>query len=368
MKHLVTHNPADPMPALALKAYKVVLVVDVVESVRLMAGHEAEVVARWCAFMDDAARRVLPQHRGRLVKSLGDGLLADFDQPVDAVKTAIEFHTFFMPANRQLPTNQQIHMRAGIHASHLFLGEHDVYGHGVNLAARVATLGQAGEIVVTAPVRDGIVDGVDADLEDMGKSYLKHWPEPVRTWRVHAASEGYANWRPQRRERVASVFRPSIAIIAFATRAPSPEHLAIGELIADGVTAQLTHCKDIRVIARLSSTELRGRRSTFIETDARFGATYVLSGSYAVVGQEVLITAELADTRCGEVLWAERMNGDTMDLLQVHSELINHLSTACAQALLNADAQRRMVLPKPDVNAMLLGSITHMHPPTQRGL
>jgi TolB-like protein len=232
----------------------------------------------------------------------------------------------------------------------------------------VATLGQAGEIVVTAPVRDGIVDGVDVDLEDMGESYLKHWPEPVRTWRVHAASKAHANWRPQRRERVASLFRPSIAIIAFATRAPSPEHLEIGELIADGVIAQLTHCKDIRVIARLSTTELRGRRTTFVETDARFDATFVLSGSYAVVGQEVLITAELADTRCGEVVWAERVNGGTMDLLQVHSELINHLSTACVQALLNAEAQRSMVLPKLDGNALMLGSITHVHPPTQRGL
>jgi adenylate cyclase len=185
MKPFVTNDPATLFPGLLFHAYKVVLVIDLVESVRLMAGDEIAVVVRWRSFMDDASQRVLPQHKGRLVKSLGDGLLAEFDEPVDALKSAFELQAFFNPLNRQLPADQLMLLRAGIHASHLYVSEHDVYGHGVNLAARVAGLGEAGEIVVTAPVRNGIVNGVDGEVEDMGESSLKHWPEPVRTWRVH---------------------------------------------------------------------------------------------------------------------------------------------------------------------------------------
>ncbi|MDZ7875637.1 MAG: hypothetical protein U5N27_22665 [Rhizobium sp.] len=144
----------------------------------------------------------------------------------------------------------------------------------------------------------------------------------------------------------------------------------IGELIADGVIAQLSRSQDIRVIARLSTTAFRGRQATPGEIDARLDATFVLSGGYATLGDKVLITAELADTRRGEVVWAERLSGDTMDLMQVESELINRLCTACAHALLNAEVQRSLVLPLPklDSNALMLGGITLMHRSTPRDL
>ncbi len=363
-------NPVTSFPGLPFQAYKVVLVVDLVESVRLIVTDEAAVVARWNAFMNDAAQRVLPKHKGRLVKSLGDGLLAEFDQPMGAVRAAMELHTFFVPCNKTLPADQQLHLRVGINASHLYVGTHDVYGHGVNLAARLATLGEAGETVVSAPVRDGIVDGVDGELEDMGESYLKHWPEPVRTWRVHPVRDGQPSWRPEKREAPACDFRPSIAIAPFDARTPSPEHFVIGELIADGVIAQLARSQEIRVIARLSTTAFRGRQATPSEIDARLNATFVLCGSYATVGDKVLITAELADTRLGEVVWAERIGGDTMDLIQVQSELIHHLASACTQALLNAEVRRSLVLPLPqlDSNTLMLGGIALMHRSTPRDL
>ncbi len=340
MKPLAINNLSTSFPGLPYQAHKVVLVVDLVESVRLMAIDEAAVVARWGAFMEDAAQRVIPKHKGRLVKSLGDGLLAEFDGAVDAVRAAMALHAFFAPSNRQLPADQQLHLRAGIHASHIYVGEHDVYGHGVNLAARVTTLGGAGDIVVTAPVRDGIVDGVDGEIEDMGESYLKHWPEPVRTWRVYPLREGQPNWRTDKREAAASDFRPSITIIPFDARTPAPEHFVIGELIADGVIAQLARSQDMRVIARLSTSAFRDRQATPGEIDARLDAAFVLCGSYATVGKRLLITAELADTRRGEVVWADRISGDTMDLMQVQSGLINHLASTCAHALLNAEGRR----------------------------
>ncbi len=355
--------------ALPLQQHKVVLVIDLVESVRLMAANEAAVVDRWQGFMRFATQCV-PEHRGRMVKSLGDGLLAEFDEAADAVHTATALHGHFIHVNQSLPAQEQMHLRAGINASQLYVGEHDVYGHGVNLAARVASLAEPGDTVVTASVCDNIVDGIDGEIEDMGESYLKHWPEPVRTWRVHPVRAGQPVWRPAPREAEQADFRQSIAVIPFESRNASPEHFVVGELIADGVISQLSRSQDIRVISRLSTTAFRGRKAAAGEIDARLDATFVLSGSYATLGPKVVIMAELTDTRHNEVVWAERLNGDTMDLMEVHSELLGSLSTACAHAMLNAEVQRSMVLPVPklDSNALMLGGITLMHRSTPRDL
>jgi predicted Zn-dependent protease len=120
----------------------------------------------------------------------------------------------------------------------------------------------------------------------------------------------------------------------------------------------------------MSTTAFRGRGATPGEINARLDAPFVLSGGYATLGGKVIITAELADTRIGEVVWAERMSGDTMDLMQEESELINKLSTACAHAMLNAEVQRTLIqpIPKLDSNALMLGGITLMHRSTPRDL
>ena len=370
MKPFAIDDLSNSFPGLPYQAHKVVLVVDLVESVRLMARDEAAVVAHWGAFMSDAAQRVLPRHKGRLVKSLGDGLLADFDEAMDAVKAAMALHTFFTLSNRQLPADQQLHLRAGINASHIYVGEYDVYGHGVNLAARVTTLGAAGDTVVTAPVRDDIADGLDGEIEDMGESYLTHWQEPVRTWRVYPRREGQPSGRPDKREASASDFRPSIAILAFDARTPAPEHFGIGDLIADGVIAQLARSQDVRVIARLSTTAFRNRQATPGEMGTWLDAAFVLRGSYATVGKRLLITAELVDTRCDEVVWADRISGDMMDLMHAQSELINRLASTCTYALLNTEVQRSQVLPLPqlDSSTLMLGGIALMQRATPRDL
>jgi adenylate cyclase len=349
---------------------KIVLVVDLVESVRLMSLNEAGVVGEWHRFVQHALTSVLPRHKGRMVKSLGDGLLAEFDDARLAVQASLLLQNHFDAFNAGLAPEAQMHLRSGLHATHLYVDAQDIYGHGVNLAARVAGLGDPGDTVITAAVRDAIVDGVDGDLEDMGESFLKHWPEPVRTWRVSPAKPGAAPWRHERPEAPTSDFRPSIAVIPFEARSASPDHFVIGELIADGVIAQLARSHGIRVISRMSTTAFRGRQSTPSEIDARLDAPFVLSGGYVVMDKQVLITAELADTRCGEVVWAERLSGDTMDLMQVESELINTLTTACAHAMLNAEVQRSFVLPLPqlDSNALMLGGITLMHRSTPRDL
>ncbi len=358
------------MPPLPEQQHKVVLVMDLVESVRLMADNEAEVVSQWRGFMHHASTQVLPTCRGRLVKSLGDGLLVEFEHPTDAVRAALALHRYFAPINRRLPQSQQLHLRAGINATDLYADENDVYGHGVNLAARITDLASPGDTLVTASVFDGIVIGVDAEVEDCGESYLKHWPEPVRTWRLYPISHGSSAVRPRVPEGVPTDFRPSIAVVPFETRSHASEQFVIGELIADGVIAQLSRSQDLRVISRLSTTAFRGRQSTTEEIGQRLDAAFVLGGSYVTLGDKVIIMAELSDNKRGEVIWAERLTGDTHDLLEAQSGLLDALSAACAKALLNDLVQRTLVLPVPqlDSNALMLGGITLMHRSTPRDL
>lgn len=358
------------MPPLPQQRHKVVLVIDLVESVRLMAANEAAVVNQWRGFMHHATSQVLPACHGRLVKSLGDGLLVEFDRPTDGVRAALALHQYFAPLNQTLPSSQQLHLRAGLNATNLYVDENDVYGHGVNLAARVADLAAPGETLVTTSVFDGIVVGVDAEVEDRGESYLKHWPEPVRTWLLYPVSTTSAAVRPRVPEGAATDFRPSIAVVPFETRSHAAEQFVIGELIADGVIAQLARSQNLRVISRMSTTAFRGRQSSADEIGHHLDTAFVLGGSYVTYGDKVVIMAELSDRKRGEVIWADRLTGDTRDLLETQSSLLDALCAACAKALLNDVVQRTLVLPVPqlDSNALMLGGITLMHRSTPRDL
>ena len=363
-------EPAAPELGLPPMHHKTVLVIDLVESVRLMGQDEQAVVRLWRGFVQHASSEVLPPHGGRLVKSLGDGLLVEFEHAAQAVRAALRLHRYFDSANAGLSAERQLHLRAGLNATLLYIDDTDIYGQGVNLAARVADLAAPGETVVTASVYDAIVVGVDAEVQDRGESYLKHWPEPVRTWSVRPVEHGASALRPRWPEPAHSDFRPSIAVVPFETRSQGQEQFVIGELLADGVITQLSRSPELRVISRLSTSAFRGRPATAAEVGQRLEVGYTLCGSYLSVGDKVVINAELSDNRRGEVVWAERLAGEVMDLLQSESALIHQLSEACAQALLQHVVQRTLVLPVPqlDSNALMLGGITLMHRSTPRDL
>lgn len=362
--------PSPEVPPLPLMQNKVVLVMDLVESVRLMASNEASVVHQWHGFLQHAREEVLPRHGGRLVKSLGDGILVEFDEPSQAVKATLRLHRYFDDANRRRDDDNKFWLRAGLNATHLYIDDHDVFGHGVNLAARVAGLAGPGETVITANVHDALVDGVDGDMEDMGECYLKHWPEPVRTWTLSPPSGTGVTLKPPAPAARPEDFRATIAVLPFLSRSNAPEHFVIGDLLADGVIVQLSRSQHLRVISRLSTTVLRGRDDVNQTASQQLDAHFVLSGSYVSLGERVLVNAQLSDTRHNEVIWADRLTGDVMDVVQQESELINMLASTCADQLLHSEVQRTLTqaLPRLDSSALMLGAINLMHRSTRRDL
>lgn len=362
------HEIASLLPP--LEHQKAVLVVDLVESVRLMSLNEATVVSQWHSFVQHVEDVLLPSCGGQLIKSLGDGILTAFEETTQAVQAALTMHRFFDPFNAGVEPDERLHLRAGIHLTNLYRDSHDIYGQGVNLAARIAGLGEPGDTVITAQVHDHLVDGVDGELEDMGESHLKHVAEPVRTWRVYPPNKRGHNWRAERPEPAPLDWRPSIAVIPFQARNQTPEHFVVGELIADGVITQLSRTQSLRVISRLSTTPFRHRQTDLDGIQSHLTTDFVLSGSYTVVDDRVIITAELSSARLHEVVWADRLAGPLADLMALESQLVGQLSDAASQALINDTVQRAMVLPVPKLvsNALLLGSVALMHRSTARDL
>jgi adenylate cyclase len=340
---------------------KVLLVMDVVESVRLMEADEDGFVQRWQQLVQQAEQRILPLHGGRIVKSLGDGLMLEFADAAGCIKAAFALQTFSQLANQGFAADRQMHLRMGGHVAAFVSDKHDIYGTDVNLTARFATLAGPGDVVISAELRDCLPAGLDADIEDLGECHLKHLSEPIQVYRAWPVND--LERVPAATQAKAPDFRPTVAVIPFEARSNEPEHFVIGELLADGIIAQLSRSADLRVISRLSTTALRGRPGAVSEAECRLAASFVLSGSYIASGSKILIMAELAEAHSSQVIWADRLSGDTMDLLQAQSELVNRIAAAASRALIDSEVQQSLVQPLPrlDSGALLLGGIALMH-------
>ena len=162
------------------RSRRTIVVVDVVESVRLMQAHEADVIDRWRRFVNEVRGEVLITHGGRLVKSLGDGMLLEFANVPSAVAAALDMQQRIVPYNEAREATAAILLRIGLHTADVVVDDLDIYGTGVNLAARLAGLADPGGIVASAEVRDQLVPGLSAEVEDLGDCYLKHMAEPQR--------------------------------------------------------------------------------------------------------------------------------------------------------------------------------------------
>ena len=335
------------------------MVMDLVESTRLMAADERAVIDHWRGFVRAASANI-SRHGGRMVKSLGDGIMAEFESPREAAAVAVAMHRHFDAANSVLPTDSRLYLRAGLHATSFYADDIDIYGSGVNLAARVAGLAGPGETIVTSEVRDGLVEGLDAQLEDMGECHLKHVPTPVRTYRVGPVGPN-PSLRPAR-EYLAPL-QPTIAVIPFVSRKNEPEQFAIGELLADGIIGLLGRTADLRVISRLSCTVFRNRATGLSVLTAHLDASYVLTGSYVLENGRLLVNAEFVDAHRNEVIATFRESGAVRELLDADNALVGQMAAGVHRAVLNTEVGKAAIQPLPSLESctLMLGAISLMH-------
>jgi adenylate cyclase len=257
-----------------------------------------------------------------------------------------------------------------VHCAEVVQDQLDIYGHGVNLTARIASLAGPGEIVVTADVRDHLVPVLDGDVEDLGDCHLKHVKEPVRAYRVGPAGQAPIIAPGQNRPLD---LRPTIAVIPFAARGMEPGHALIGEAVADELIAALSKTAELHVISRLSTSAFSNRAGTDdangvqrnVLTDVRqhLGATYVLSGRCTVIGQNISLFVELAEADGGKIVWADSLKTTVAGLFNPQDDMLSRVVAKVSSSVMRNELQRAQnhALPTLEGYTLLMGAVALMH-------
>jgi len=358
-------SQADPDWPELRQQRRAIVVVDVVESVRLMQANEADVIDRWRRFVNEVRTRVLPSHGGRLVKSLGDGLLLEFENVTAAVACAFELQRCVVPFNATRDLRAAIRLRVGVHVADVVVDELDVYGTGVNLASRLCSLGGPGEIVVSPAVRDQLVSGIDAEVEDLGECYVKHIEHAVHAFRLGPASAAQPS--PEGTASNKRALRPGVAVIPFECTTGDDSGDVIGEALADDVISQLARSAELHVISGLSSRSLKRRGMDAAEVGRHLGAGYVLSGRYRKSIDSVALSIELAEAPSSRVVWAERYETSLAQAFDFEAPLAGRIADALTRAILQQELELALTRPLPTLESytVLFGAIGLMHRATR---
>lgn len=356
--------------------WRAIAIVDVVDSVRLMLESEAEVVDQWRRFVAYVCSELLPANGGRLVKSLGDGMLLEFDDEARSLAVARAMQRRMPAFNAGRAADQHLGIRVGLHAAKVLVDRLDVYGNGVNLAARLAGLAGPGEIAMSASFRDA-VEGKDPldDLRDLGLCYLKNIEQPLHAFRAEAGGErpaqatvGLASTPPAPTQPLPTtapleqVLPPACVVMSPECDRASAEARTIAELLGDGLAARLTAQGSVRVISRWSARALDGSPTPGAVAWSAFRASYLVRGRLAQVGGRHVVTLELVDTASEQLIWAGRQVFGVAELLAPDDALTLTLAAEIAShvAIDRLRRSRTAILPTLDGNELQLSAATLM--------
>jgi adenylate cyclase len=336
-----------------------IVVVDLVESVRLFEHDELGTATRWREVVA-AVEALLPDHGGRLVKSLGDGMLLEFDTIPGAAACALRIEALVHERARREPGLEALALRIGLHAADILVDRLDIYGTGVNLCARIASLAPPGGIVASAEARDLLVDALDATLEDLGECYVKHLPNPIRAYRLAPPDRRVVRPAPAQPD---TGLHPVIAVFPFRMQPEDPKLALLGHVVADEINVALSPSRDLLVISRLSVMALADRSVDLDLCRRMLGVHYVVTGTVRAHGDRVAVLAELADARTRQVVWADSMRSTLGDILAGEGELVHALAGAVRGAILSTEVERARLQPLPTLESysLLLGGIAMLH-------
>lgn len=322
----------------------VVVFADLVESVRLTNQFESDLLDRWRRFRDVARDQVLPATGGRLVRTTGDGLLIEASSPAASVDLSFALHDALAGFNHGCEAEQAMQLRIGVHVADVIVEEHDLQGAGVNLAARLCSLGQAGQTVVSAALREGLVDSLHAHVTDLGERYVKGLDEPVRAFLLRqpgAVSGGDLRVPlPSPHD-----LRPGVIIVPFEGGEGDAEHQALGHVMSDDIIANLARHPGLRVLSRHSAAALKGHLLDPAWTRKTLDASFLVTGRYHVMGQRVRVSVELCELRQSEVLWADRFLTTVDALFDGHDRLVPQVVARVAEQVSAHELTRVRHLP-----------------------
>jgi adenylate cyclase len=333
----------------ATRRLAAILAADVAGYSRLMGEDEEGTHERLKAHLGELVEPKIAEHRGRIVKNTGDGFLAEFASVVDAVRFAVETQRGIAEREPEVPDERRIRFRIGINLGDVIVESDDLYGDGVNIAARIEALADAGGVFVTNTVHDHVRDRLPFLFEDLGEQQLKNIARPVRVYRVQAAaSRGLSTRAPP---ALPLPDKPSIAVLPFTNMSGDREQ----EFFADGITEDiitlLSKSRALFVIARNSTFTYKGRVIEVKAVGRELGVRYVLEGSVRKAGNRVRVTAQLIEATAGGHLWAERYDGELADIFAVQDEITTSVSVALLPALERSERERAARKPPDSLDA-----------------
>lgn len=328
-----------------------ILAADVVGYSRLMQADEAGTLARLKVLRRDAIDPSVSAHGGRTVKLMGDGLLAEFPSVVDAVGCAVAMQRAVSARERGEPEARRIALRIGVNLGDVIIEGDDLYGDGVNIAARLEEIAAPGGIAVSATVFEHIGSRLDVTFEDGGEQRLKNIERPVRVFRVKDEAATRASGALPGAGKEPGLEKPSIAVLPFANMSGDPEQEFFSDGITEDIITELSRFRSLFVIARNSTFALKNQAVDIREIGRKLNVRYVVEGSVRRAGNRVRITAQLIEAAGGNHLWAERYDRDLADVFEVQDEVTRQIVVNIAPRLLSADQSSAKRRPPEDMRA-----------------
>jgi adenylate cyclase len=291
---------------------------------RLMSEDEVETIRTLNAYKE-AMANLIQQHHGRVVDAPGDNLLAEFASVVDAVECAIKIQEELKTHNAELPEDRRMEFRIGINLGDVIEEREKIFGDGVNIAARMEGLADAGGICLSGSVYDQVENKLDLEYEFLGEQSVKNIARPVRAYRVKM---GYGTWHQNMTKEPTLPDKPSIAVLPFTNISEDPGQEYFSDGITEEIITSLSKVTGLLVIARNSTFTYKGKPVKVQQVGQELGVHYVLEGSVRKAGERVRITAQLIDAKTGHHLWAERYDRHLTDIFAVQDEITVNLMRA----------------------------------------
>jgi adenylate cyclase len=314
-----------------------ILAADVVGYSSLMAADEAGTLSALKSHRADVFDPLISRHGGRVVKLMGDGVLVEFASVVNAVQAAIAIQTAI--AQSASP----IRLRIGINLGDVMIEGDDLYGDGVNVAARLEQMADAGGILISDDIHRYSAGKVEGQFEELGERQFKNIAKPVRVWRWQAEPTDTTTGKPEKprqSEPLSLPDKPSVAVLPFDNMSGDPEQEYFADGVVEALTAALSRIRSFFVIARNSAFAYKGRPTNVRDIGRELGVGYVLEGSVQRAGGRVRITVQLIETETGAHIWAEKYDGSLDDIFDLQDSITEQVAGALQPSIRLAEIDR----------------------------
>ena len=322
-----------------------ILAADVAGYSRLMSVDEEDTLAHLKAHLAELIDPKIVEHRGRVVRIAGDGILVEFSSVVSAMRCAIEIQQGMIARNADIPVDKRIEFRVGVNLGDIIIDGDDIHGDGVNIAARLESIAEPNGVCISEASYQQVRDKLDVGFEDIGEQQLKNIARPVRVYRISRGGN------PAAEPPLALPDKPSIAVLPFQNISGDPDQEYFADGITEDITTALSRLRWFFVIARNSSSAYKGKVFDVRLIARELGVRYVLEGSVRKGGDRLRITVQLIDALSGNHIWAQRYDREVADIFELQDEITSNVVATIEPQLYAAEDFRAMRKPPERLDA-----------------